>query len=177
MSFRAFIPVLAFAALVVLLSLGLREDPSRLPSPFIGKPAPRLDLPTLADSSKRITNADFAGKTVLVNVWATWCVSCRDEHRFLLELAKSKAIPIYGINWRDTSAEAKNWLQQLGNPYTEIGEDRDGRAGIDWGVYGAPESFLIGSNGKVLHKQIGPLDQQNWERDFVPLIESQEPGT
>lgn len=177
MSYRAFIPVVAFAALVVLLSLGLREDPSVLPSPFIGKPAPKLDLPTLEDPAQRITNAAFANRTVLVNVWATWCVGCRQEHGFLLELAKSKAIPIYGINWRDTPAEADSWLQQLGDPYVACADDRDGRTGIDWGVYGAPETFLIGADGKVLHKHLGPLSRQDWERDFVPLIRAQESGS
>ena len=177
MTWRAFIPVVAFSALVVLLALGLRQDPTRLPSPFIGKPAPKLDLPTLEDPAKRVTNADFANRTVLVNVWATWCVECRREHPFLLELSRSQTIPIFGIDWRDTPDDARLWLQQLGDPYVDSGDDRDGRTGIDWGVYGAPETFLIGPDGKVLHKQIGPLSPQIWERDFVPLIKAQEPGS
>ncbi len=148
----------------------LRGDPRALPSPYIGKPAPLFVLPTLKDQSKTVGSADMAGKFTLVNVWATWCVQCRAEHQFLMDLAAEGSIPIYGINWRDTRPEALRWLQQLGDPYVASGFDADGVVGIDWGVYGAPESFLVSADGVVLFKQLGPLSWDIWERDFVPLM-------
>jgi cytochrome c biogenesis protein CcmG/thiol:disulfide interchange protein DsbE len=129
-------------------------------------------LPTLKDPSVTVASKDLEGKIAVVNVWATWCVGCRTEHPFLLELAAEKNIPIYGINWRDTRPEALRWIAQLGDPYIASGFDGTGRVGIDWGVYGAPETFLLGADGVVLHKHLGPLNRESWERDFVPLIES-----
>ena len=173
---RYLVPLIAFAILIPVFIIGL--DPDRnlneLPSPFLGKPAPEFELPTLKDPGRTIGSADYAGKTVLMNVWATWCAGCRQEHDFLLSLAESGAIPIYGINWRDTRPEALRWLQQLGDPYLASADDRDGRVGINWGVYGAPETFLIGADGTVLHKHLGPLNRPIWERDFVPLLTSTE---
>jgi cytochrome c biogenesis protein CcmG, thiol:disulfide interchange protein DsbE len=174
---RAIIPLVVSLLLVIVLSIGLTKDPSILPSPFIGKPAPHFELPTLEDPTRRISSADFANKAVLVNVWATWCGGCRQEHPFLLQLKQSGAIPIYGINWRDTPSEARRWLQQLGDPYVASGDDRDGRVGIDWGVYGAPETFLIGADGTVLHKHLGPLSRAVWEQDFVPLLGAGRSGS
>jgi cytochrome c biogenesis protein CcmG/thiol:disulfide interchange protein DsbE len=173
---RYLIPLVVFAVLIPVFVIGLGRNPSELPSPFIGKPAPEFSLPTLQDPAQSMGTESFAGQTVLVNVWATWCVGCRQEHGFLLSLSRSGEIPIYGINWRDTRAEALRWLQQLGNPYVANGDDRDGRVGIDWGVYGAPETFLVGADGTVLHKHLGPLDQVTWERDFVPLLNTTEAG-
>ena len=111
---------------------------------------------------------------MLVNIWATWCVGCRQEHAFLNQLAAQKFIPIYGINWRDNGAEAQRWLRELGDPYVDSGFDVDGRVGIDWGAYGAPETFLISADGIVLYKHLGPLDQRLWQERFMPLIRAQE---
>jgi cytochrome c biogenesis protein CcmG/thiol:disulfide interchange protein DsbE len=145
---RYVLPLVAVVVLVIFLVIGLtRGDPRALPSPYIGKPAPEFDLPTLKDPSLKVASKDLEGNLALVNVWATWCVGCRQEHPFLLELASEKTIPIYGINWRDTRPEALR-------------------------VYGAPETFLLGADGVVLHKHLGPLNRESWERDFVPLIES-----
>jgi len=170
---RYVLPLVAVMALIVFLVIGLtRGDPRALPSPYIGKPAPRFELPKLKDPSVTVGSEDLAGQVALVNVWATWCVQCRAEHQFLLDLKATGTIPIYGINWRDTRPEALRWLQQLGDPYVASGFDVDGVVGIDWGVYGAPESFLVGADGVVLYKQLGPLSWQIWEREFVPLIAS-----
>jgi cytochrome c biogenesis protein CcmG/thiol:disulfide interchange protein DsbE len=174
--FRYLLPLIVFAILIPVFVIGLGRNPNELPSPFIGKPAPEFVLPTLKDPAQSVGTESFAGETVLVNVWATWCVGCRQEHEFLMALSRSNAIPIYGINWRDTRAEALSWLQQLGDPYEASGDDRDGRVGIDWGVYGAPETFLVGADGKVLHKHLGPLNRATWERDFVPLLATTEAG-
>lgn len=173
---RYLIPLVAFAILIPVFIIGLGRNPNELPSPFIGKPAPEFSLPTVRDPQQTVGSGDFAGHTALVNVWATWCVGCRQEHGFLLSLMREGEIPIYGINWRDDRAEATRWLQQLGNPYVASGDDRDGRVGIDWGVYGAPETFLLAADGTVLHKHLGPLNREIWERDFVPLIQSAEVG-
>ena len=124
----------------------------------------------LTQPDKIVSAASYAGDWALINVWATWCVGCRQEHDFLLRLAESGAIAIYGINWRDNRDEALRWLDQLGDPYVASGFDVDGRVGIDWGVYGAPETFLVDAAGIVRHKHLGPLNGLVWERDFVPLM-------
>jgi len=167
---RYWLPVAAFIVLLAFLMFGLTRDPSELPSPFIGKPAPGFSLPSLNDSEQVVSAADYAGRPALINVWATWCVGCRQEHDFLLRLSESGAIPIYGLNWRDNRDDALLWLRQLGDPYVASGFDADGRAGIDWGVYGAPETFLLDADGTVIHKHLGPLNAAIWERDFVPLL-------
>ena len=171
---RYVLPLIAVIALIAFLVVGLkRGDPRALPSPFIGKPAPQFELPRLKDPQQTIGSTDLAGNVALVNVWATWCVGCRAEHSFLLELEQNGEIPIYGINWRDTRPEALSWIKQLGDPYVASGFDGDGRVGIDWGVYGAPESFLVSADGIVLHKHLGPLNRAAWEEDFLPLINSE----
>jgi cytochrome c biogenesis protein CcmG/thiol:disulfide interchange protein DsbE len=171
---RYLTPLIVVGLLIPIFVIGLGRNPNELPSPFIGKPAPQFELPTLEDPSISVGTADFAGNFVLVNVWATWCVGCRQEHDFLLQLSRSGAIPIYGINWRDTRSDALRWLEQLGNPYVASADDGDGRVGIDWGVYGAPETFLVGPDGTVLHKHLGPLGWASWQQDFVPLLEQSE---
>lgn len=167
---RFLAPIGVMALLVIVFSIGLTRDPSELPSTFIDKAAPGFDLPTVKNPEARVTSADYAGQAVLVNVWATWCVGCREEHAFLMDLAASGTIPIYGINWRDRRSDALRWLDQFGDPYVASGFDEDGRVAVDWGVYGAPETFLIGPDGIVLHKHLGPLSPQAWQRDFVPLL-------
>lgn len=169
-------PLVVFALLLWVFVKGLdpQRDLNELPSPFLGKPAPEFELPTLKNPEQLVSNTNYAGEVTLINVWATWCVGCRQEHEFLLQLAREGVIPIYGINWRDRRDEALRWLAQLGDPYVASGFDGDGRVGIDWGVYGAPETFLIGRDGRVLHKHLGPLSRQIWDTDFVPLIEAEK---
>ncbi len=173
---RFAIPIVVFLLLVVIFSFGLFNDPRELPSPFLGEQAPAFEVESLTKPGVIVGSADYAGKMALVNVWATWCGGCRQEHGFLMQLARSGAIPIYGINWRDERQEALRWLEQLGDPYEFSAFDADGRVGIDWGVYGAPETFLVGADGTVLHKHLGPLDRAAWERDFVPLLATMEAG-
>ncbi len=167
---RFLLPLGAFMILVPIFVIGLTKDPRELPSPFLNEPAPSFTLPSLTDPEQNVSSDDYAGQYALVNVWATWCVGCREEHDFLMELSRSQGVPIYGINWRDVRGDALKWLQALGDPYVASGFDEDGRVGIDWGVYGAPETFLVSADGVVLHKHLGPLDATTWERDFVPKI-------
>ena len=171
---RFLIPMVIFALLIAVFVVGLGRDPSQLPSPLLEKPAPQFDLPSLLDPEQRVTTQDFKGGVALVNVWATWCAGCRQEHNFLLQLSKADVLPIYGLNWRDNGPDARRWIQQLGDPYVATAYDQDGRVGIDWGVYGAPETFLIAADGTVLYKQLGPLSWGLWEENFVPLLEAQE---
>ena len=170
---KYFAPLIIFALLLLMFVKGLdpERDVNALPSPFLGNPAPEFELPSLRDPSKTLSNADFGDDMTLVNVWATWCVGCRQEHDFLLQLAESGAIKIYGLNWRDNQVEAQRWLQELGDPYVDSAYDGDGRAGINWGVYGAPETFLIDADGIVLYKPLGPLSWPLWQKHFVPLLE------
>lgn len=168
------LPLLVFLVLVGVFIVGLTKDPSRIPSPLVGNPAPEYSLPSLHDPAQQSGSADFAGKTALVNIWATWCPGCRQEHPFLMELAAENTVPIYGLNWRDNRPDALQWLQALGDPYQTSAFDVDGRVGIDWGAYGAPETFLVDSNGNVVHKHIAPLTREIWERDFLPKIEQLE---
>jgi cytochrome c biogenesis protein CcmG/thiol:disulfide interchange protein DsbE len=167
---RFLIPLFAVVILIPILILGLRSDPSELPSQYIGKSAPEFSLPTLQDPGKTFSTADLQGQVSLVNIWATWCGGCRTEHGFLMELARSNTIPIYAIDWRDNRPDALRFMQQLGNPYVKSGFDEDGRVGIDWGAYGAPETFLINAEGMVVYRFTGPLNRALWEQEFVPRI-------
>jgi cytochrome c biogenesis protein CcmG/thiol:disulfide interchange protein DsbE len=167
---RYAVPIILFGLLLVVFWLGLGRDPTIVPSPLVGKPAPAFSLPRLDDPDAVLTDADLRGQVSLLNVWATWCSGCRQEHNTLLAIAASDEVPIYGLNWKDDNLKARAWLAQLGNPYAAIGVDADGRAAIDWGVYGAPETFLIGPDGTILHKHIAPLTLEIWQRDFLPLI-------
>jgi cytochrome c biogenesis protein CcmG/thiol:disulfide interchange protein DsbE len=171
---KYFAPLVIFALLIMMFIKGLdpERDVNALPSPFLGNPAPQFELPSLTDPSRTVSNASFGNDVTLVNVWATWCVGCRQEHDFLLQLAQSGAIKIYGLNWRDNEADARRWLQELGDPYVDSAFDGDGRAGINWGVYGAPETFLIGADGIVLYKHLGPLNWPLWQKHFVPHLEA-----
>ncbi len=167
---RFLLPAAAFAVLVGFFVKGLQQEPGRIASPLIGKPAPEFSLESLGDPEWRVGSADHAGRTWLLNVWATWCGGCREEHDTLLAIAGEKRLPMMGLNWRDDRALALRWLGQLGNPYESVAFDPEGRTAIDWGVYGAPETFLIGPDGRVLQKQIGPMTPEIWQRDFVPLL-------
>ena len=170
MKLRFLLPIAAFAVLIPVFLISLNRDPSKIPSPYLNKPAPAFELPSLEDPEVTVGNTDYAGEFALINAWATWCVGCRHEHEFLLTLAERDDIPIYGLNWRDNRTDALRWLDQLGNPYVASAYDADGKVGIDWGVYMAPETFLVGPDGTVLHKHLGPLTPEIWERDFAPKM-------
>lgn len=165
--------IVAFVIMIGIFAAGLDRDPTKLPSPLIDKPAPEYELPRVMDPLLTTGSADYAGQMVLVNIWATWCAGCRTEHEYLLELAGRNEIPIYGINWRDDRDAALSWLQQLGDPYVASAYDEDGRVGIDWGVYGAPETFLIGAGGNVMYKHVGPMNEATWQTEFMPRIAAQ----
>jgi cytochrome c biogenesis protein CcmG/thiol:disulfide interchange protein DsbE len=167
---RYIIPIALFAVLAVFFARGLKLNPGYVPSPLVGKPAPAFELPTLKDPASTISNDVLVGETSLFNVWGTWCPGCRTEHAFLNEVSRTSGVPIYGLNWKDDRAAALNWLATLGDPYTLSGFDEIGEVAIDWGVYGAPETFLISRNGTVLYKHIAPLTSEVWEQEFVPRI-------
>jgi cytochrome c biogenesis protein CcmG/thiol:disulfide interchange protein DsbE len=167
---RFALPIFILAALVAVLVVGLKRDPTLVPSPLIGRPAPEFSLPRLDNPGENLTKASLLGDVSLVNVWATWCSGCRQEHAFLVSLARSGGVRIFGLNWKDDQALARQWLNQLGNPYVATAVDADGRAAIDWGVYGAPETFLLDAAGNVLYKHIAPLSADVWESEFMPRI-------
>jgi len=167
---RVLLPIGVFGLLVAVFVAGLGKDPTLVPSPLVGKAAPEFSLPRLDDPSQTLSRSDLLGKTSLVNVWGTWCSGCRQEHDTLLALARDSGIPIYGINWKDDQQLAREWLATLGNPYVAVGVDQDGRTAINWGVYGAPETFLIGPDGTVLYKHIAPLSLDVWREQFLPRM-------
>jgi cytochrome c biogenesis protein CcmG/thiol:disulfide interchange protein DsbE len=166
------IPLALFGLLGLALFKGLSLNPSEVPSPLIGKPAPEFSLPSLQDASYPVSSRELLGQAWVLNVWGTWCGGCREEHDTLLAIARQKTVPIVGLNWKDDNALAQNWLRQLGNPYAVVAEDREGRTAIDWGVYGAPETFLIGPDGLVLYKHIAPMTMEVWNTKFLPRIEA-----
>ena len=167
---RDFLPLGIFVALVVLLAVGLTLNPRLVPSPLIDKPAPNFDLPSVMNPEQRISKKDLEGKVSLVNVWASWCVSCRAEHPLFMQIARSGVVPVYGINYKDERADALRWLEAFGNPYKESAWDLDGRVGIEWGVYGTPETFLVDQQGVIRYKQIGPMTVEDLENKILPLI-------
>ncbi len=171
MKARYLIPLAIFAALVALFSRGLHLDPHEVPSPLIDKPAPAFDLPHLTEPGGRVSRADLLKhKVSLFNVWASWCVACREEHPFLMELANSGAVPIYGLNYKDTRQDAMEWLQRHGDPYLASAFDQDGRVGIDWGVYGVPETFVVDQHGIIRYKLIGPMTPTAWHDKVEPVV-------
>jgi len=163
------LPLAGFGVLIVAFYFGLQRNPSVIPSPLIGKPAPVFSLPDLHAPDKQVSNASY-GRPYLLNVWGTWCVGCRQEHDLLNEIASSSPVPMVGLNWKDDPQLARAWLEQLGNPYAATAVDQEGRVAIDWGVYGAPETFLVSADGRILHKHVAPLTREIWERDFAPKI-------
>jgi cytochrome c biogenesis protein CcmG/thiol:disulfide interchange protein DsbE len=163
------LPVAVFALMAAGFYVGLSRDPDVLPSPLIDEPAPPFDLPPLPGSDKGFSAADLKGGVSLVNVFASWCVPCREEHTVLSAFAALKRVPVYGIDYKDKSKAAAEWLAELGNPYTLIGAD-DGQAGIAWGVYGVPESFLVDGAGRIRYKHVGPLTQADIDKQILPLV-------
>jgi cytochrome c biogenesis protein CcmG/thiol:disulfide interchange protein DsbE len=168
------LPVAAFAALAVLFAFGLNpnRDIHALPSPLIGKPAPLFNLTDVMDPARTISNAALKGQVYVLNVWGTWCYACRDEQKALLDIARQKVLPIIGLDYMDQRDKAQQWLTQLGNPYYGVAFDTDGRTAIDWGVYGAPETFLIDGQGRIIYKFISPMTLEVWQHDFLPRIEA-----
>jgi cytochrome c biogenesis protein CcmG/thiol:disulfide interchange protein DsbE len=159
------LPLIVFAALAAMFLLRIGGDPSRLPSALIGRPAPTVTLPPLdglAEDDKPVPGIDpalFKGRVTVVNVWASWCVPCRDEHPFLVKLAEDKRLTLAGINYKDAAENARRFLERFGNPFAAVGVDHAGRAAIEWGVYGVPETFIVGRDGTIRYKHIGPLDE------------------
>lgn len=165
------LPLVGFILLVGLLAFGLRLDPSKVPSPLIGLPAPAFKLPLLHDADRHFAPEEMLGKVWLLNVWASWCPSCRQEHPVLAEFAKTPhAVPIIGLNWKDKREDGLRWLAHFGDPYLLVAYDPDGRVGINYGVYGAPETYLIDKQGIIRFKQIGPITPTVLEQKILPLI-------
>jgi len=168
---RYLIPLILFGVLVAFLAIGLGRDPHEVPSPLINKAAPSFKLAQLKDPSKSFTAEEMRGRAWLLNVWASWCISCRDEHPLLIEYARTGAVPIYGLNYKDRPEDALGWLQELGDPYVLSVSDLDGKVGIDYGVYGAPETYLIDQQGVIRFKQIGPVTPDVWTKNILPLVQ------
>jgi cytochrome c biogenesis protein CcmG/thiol:disulfide interchange protein DsbE len=167
---RYFLPLGIFLVLIVYFAIGLTLDPHKVPSPLIGKPAPAFRLPTVADPNQFLATADLKGRPILINVWASWCTACREEHPLLLRISKDKRVAIYGLDYKDTRIDANAWLTQGGDPYRLSAFDADGRAAIDWGVYGVPETFLVDAAGIIRYKHIGPLTEAVFAREILPLL-------
>jgi cytochrome c biogenesis protein CcmG/thiol:disulfide interchange protein DsbE len=166
---RFAIPLGLFVVLVGFLAVGLRRDPHEVPSPLINKSAPTFQVPQLQEPFRTFSAQDMRGKVWLLNVWASWCTSCREEHPVLLELSRSGVLPFYGLNYKDKRDDALAWLDEFGNPYTLSASDFDGRVGIEYGVYGAPESYLIDRNGIIRFKQVGPITPELLQQKILPL--------
>ncbi len=173
MLLRAFIPLGVFAAIGLVLWSGIGKNPQLLPSALLGKPAPAFAAKALHAPETEITSASLLGKPYLLNVFGSWCVSCRVEHPLLMEVERRGEITLVGLNWNDTREDATRWLAQFGDPYSQIIFDADGRIAIDFGVTGAPESFVISAEGRVLHKFVGPLTEDDIENKVKPLLAGQ----
>ena len=164
------LPLLLFGALAVLLAVGLGRDPKEVPSPLIGKPAPAFALTRLDDAQAVIKRDDLLGRVWMLNVWASWCVACRQEHPLLVDFARRKTVALFGLNYKDQRADGQRWLAQFGNPYDASLVDADGKVGIDFGVYGVPETFLIDKQGVVRFKHIGPITPEVLRERIEPLL-------
>jgi cytochrome c biogenesis protein CcmG/thiol:disulfide interchange protein DsbE len=175
---RFALPLAVFVLMVGLLGYGLRLDPKKVPSPLIDKQAPAFSLAMLEDPARKLSTGDMMGQVWVLNVWASWCVSCRAEHEVITNLAGRNLVTVIGLNYKDKPEDAKRWLQQFGNPYLQqFGNpyatsviDGDGRVGIDWGVYGVPETFVIGADGEIKYKHIGPVTHESLEKKIMPVL-------
>jgi cytochrome c biogenesis protein CcmG/thiol:disulfide interchange protein DsbE len=167
---RFTIPLAVFVVILAFLFVGLGLNPREVPSPLIGKPAPAFQLAQLHTPDRAFTQQDMQGQVWLLNVWASWCISCRDEHPLLVQLAKAKTVPLVGLNYKDKPDEAKAWLKQFGDPYQLSISDLQGRVGIDYGVYGVPETFVIDKAGVIRYKHIGPITPDALEKKILPLV-------
>lgn len=164
------VPILVLLGLIALFAVGLTRDPREVPSPLVGKPAPAFALPGLGGTPAQVTPADWRGRTVLVNYFASWCAGCRVEHPLLMQLAREQGVEIVGLAYKDADADTQAWLDRHGNPYRSVIADTAGSAGLDWGVYGVPETFVVGPDGTILFKQIGPMTPEAWETKIRPLL-------
>jgi cytochrome c biogenesis protein CcmG/thiol:disulfide interchange protein DsbE len=169
---RFLLPRALFALLVVVLAIGIRHSPDKgtIASPLVGRAAPGFALPSLTDAQHLVRSEDLKGHWYVLNVWGTWCVECRAEHAMLVEAGHAGLVPIIGLDWKDEDDHALDWLAQLGNPYQAIAVDHDGRTAVDWGVYGAPETFLVNAQGVIVYKLVGPLTRESWIREFLPRL-------
>jgi cytochrome c biogenesis protein CcmG/thiol:disulfide interchange protein DsbE len=167
---RFLLPLVIFLIVVGFLAVGLNLDPREVPSPLVGKPAPVFNLPRLDNPEKKISTKDMLGQVWLFNVWASWCGACRDEHPVLVSFAKTGMVPIYGMDYKDTKQDADQWLADGGNPYVASAMDADGRVGIDYGVYGVPETYVIDKAGVIAYKQIGPITEEVLRDKIIPLV-------
>lgn len=184
--FKRILPLIVFVALAALLLSGISmrkhdeeqgRNPSDIPSPLIGRQAPTFSLPDLHDPDKLISNSEFLGEPYLLNVWGSWCPACRDEHPVVTELAASGKLRVVGFNYKDERTDALRWLSQFGDPYHIAVADLSGRSAIDWGIYGAPESFLVDANGVIVYKHIGPLTPEVISRDILPRVATSKGST
>jgi cytochrome c biogenesis protein CcmG/thiol:disulfide interchange protein DsbE len=170
MKWRLWLPLLGFAMVAGLLYFGLDKDPRKLASPLIDRPAPVFEVPQLGAAGERFSPQKMRGQVWLLNVWASWCVTCRDEHPVLLKLARAGSVPIIGLNHKDQDDAARRWLERFGDPYRLSAVDADGRVSIDYGVYGVPETFVIDRNGFIRHKFIGALTEQALQDEILPAV-------
>jgi cytochrome c biogenesis protein CcmG/thiol:disulfide interchange protein DsbE len=173
---RFILPVVVFALLVVVLAIGIKHSPDKgiIASPLLGKPAPEFSLPSLADGKRIVSPQSLRGRWYLLNVWGSWCGTCREEHRMLLQVRQSGVVPLIGLDWKDDDSQALSWLAQLGDPYEVVAVDHEGRAAIDWGVYAAPESFLVNPEGIVVYKCMGELTPEIWQKEILPRVQKRE---
>jgi cytochrome c biogenesis protein CcmG/thiol:disulfide interchange protein DsbE len=169
---RRFVPIAIFLGLTVLLIFGLYNAPNKkvIPSPLVGKPIPEFNLSVLGQEGSMLGTEELTGQPFILNVWASWCPACRVEHEMITAIARTELVPVYGLNYKDEPSEATRWLGRFGNPYTANLQDLDGTVAIDFGVYGAPETFLIDAQGVIRHKVIGPVTEQDWRNDLQPMI-------
>jgi cytochrome c biogenesis protein CcmG, thiol:disulfide interchange protein DsbE len=176
---RFAIPLGVFALLVIVLAIGIAHSPDKgtILSPLLGKPAPEFSLPNLLDASQTVKSSDLRGRWYVFNVWGTWCYECRAEHNTLLAMRQQNVVPIIGMDWKDAESDALGYLKQLGNPYEAIAVDREGREAIDWGVYGAPETFLVNDKGIVVYKYVGALTPEVWEKQFLSRLPARQDST
>jgi len=167
---RFILPFVVFMIMAAFMYVGLGLDPHEVPSPLVGKAAPAFTLPQLHEPSKQFSTQDMKGKVWLFNVWASWCTACRDEHPVLMGLSRQNIVPIYGMDYKDKREDGEAVLREIGNPYTLVVSDTEGRVGIDYGVYGVPETYVIDKQGVIQYKQIGPVTPQNLSEKILPLI-------
>lgn len=168
---RAFlVPLVVFAAIAGVLAVGLTLNPREIPSPLIGKPVPEFSLPPVRGRTLGLSSADLKGEVSIVNVFASWCVSCKEEHPVFMQMKREGLVPIHGLNYKDRPEDAEEWLKEMGDPYTRTGADVDGRVAIDWGVYGVPETFVIDREGRIAYKHIGPVTPKLLNETLRPLI-------
>ena len=173
---KALIPFALFLIMAGFLFKGLFLNPREVPSPLVGKPAPAFSLPRLDQPAKTFSPKDMLGQVWLFNVWASWCGACRDEHPLLVALAKTELVPVVGMDYKDTATEAEQWLTEGGNPYLLSAVDADGRVGIDYGVYGVPETFVVNAKGVIVFKHVGPISEDSLKNEVLPAIEKAKAG-